>query len=97
MTFINITALSFPQGHESDVERRFANRDRTVDQAPGFVSFDLLRPVAGETRYFVMTTWQSRDDFLRWRDGGQRSGAHARGDRPGMSVDLMEFEVVQHD
>ena len=55
----------------------------------------LLRPVAGETRYFVVTTWASEEDFQAWRDGGARA-AHAPSDRKPVAsgASLLEFEVV---
>ena len=47
MTFVNITALTYPEGAEEEIERRFAARKRAVDQATGFLGFELLRPVEG--------------------------------------------------
>ena len=58
MTYVNITALAFPEGAEDEIERRFAARKRLVDAAEGFVEFELLRPVVGEKRYFVVTRWR---------------------------------------
>lgn len=55
MTYVNITALTFPKGAGPEIERRFAARARMVDTAEGFLEFELLRPVSGEDRYFVMT------------------------------------------
>ena len=96
MTFVNITALTYPQGAEAEIEQRFAARKRAVDAAPGFESFELLRPAFGETRYFVLTRWSSREAYEQWRE--QRVGAsHAEDLRRGMSVELLGFDVVQHD
>ena len=67
MTFVNITALTYPKGHEAEVERRFAARKRAVDSSEGFLGFELLRPVAGEDRYFVITRWESREHFETWK------------------------------
>lgn len=96
MAFVNITALTYPAGAEEEIERRFANRKRGVDQAPGFQSFQLLRPVFGDDRYFVMTTWETREAYEEWK--ANRVGAdHADDKRRGMSIELLGFEVVQHD
>lgn len=43
----SIAALPFPEGAEEEIERRFANRAKGVDQAEGFQSFELLRPKVG--------------------------------------------------
>ena len=75
--------------------------DRVI-LAAGTGSADLaglpVRPVKGEDRYFVVTTWASEEDFQRWRDG-RMPAAHAaeQGGRPApvaTGADLLEFEVV---
>lgn len=55
MTFVNITALTIPEGAGPEVEQRSAARRKNVDAAAGFEGFELLRPRIGETRYFVVT------------------------------------------
>ncbi|WP_225735875.1 antibiotic biosynthesis monooxygenase family protein [Gulosibacter chungangensis] len=62
MSFVNITALTFPEGAAAEIEQRFAARKKAVDTAEGFESFELLRPAFGETRYFVVTRWDSREN-----------------------------------
>ena len=98
MSIVKINAISVPAHAGEELERRFAERQGTVDTAPGFEGFQLLRPTAGEDRYFVVTTWASEEDFQRWRDG-RMPAAHAaeQGGRPApvaTGADLLEFEVV---
>ncbi|WP_019147117.1 antibiotic biosynthesis monooxygenase family protein [Timonella senegalensis] len=97
MSVVVINAISVPEGAGPELEKRFAARKHSVDQEPGFEGFQLLRPTAGENRYFVMTQWASRADFEAWRDG-KAAQAHARpeGTKPvGTGADLMEFDVVE--
>src|SRR4029077_1957843 len=61
----------------------------------GFLGFQLLRPVKGEDRYFVVTQWESEEAFQAWASGpaveahaGQRANPVATG------ASLLEFEVV---
>lgn len=96
MTYVNITALTFPEGAGEEIERRFAARRRAVDQAPGFQSFELLRPVVGESRYFVVTRWESQEAYQQWADN-RVAGSHADDERRGMSIEVLGFQVVQHD
>lgn len=102
MSVVKINAISVPEGAGPELEARFAARKHAVDQEPGFEGFQLLRPTAGESRYFVVTQWRSEDDFAAWRDGRAKE-AHAAppGDaqrRPVASgADLLEFEVVDLD
>lgn len=96
MTFVNITALTFPEGGEAEIEQRFAARRKAVDAAPGFQGFELLRPVLGEDRYFVVTRWASREDHDAW-SAARPTGNHADDERRGMRVEVLGFDVVQHD
>ena len=52
---------------------------------PGFRGFELLRPVAGESRYFVVTHWDSDEDFQNWVKSAAftRGHAQARADSQG--------------
>lgn len=94
MSVVKINALEVPAGAGPEIEARFAARAHAVDNAPGFEGFQLLRPVAGETRYFVFTTWATQEDYEAWRDGDSRS-AHTSDRKPvATGATLLEFEVV---
>lgn len=102
MPVVKINALTVPEGAGSKLEARFAARKHAVDQAPGFQGFQLLRPIAGESRYFVVTTWESEEHFAAWRDGrAQQAHAATPGEAPRQPVatgaELLEFEVVDLD
>jgi len=99
MSVVKINAISVPDGAGAELEKRFAARAGAVEGSPGFLGFQLLRPTAGDTRYFVVTQWDSEESFAAWRDGDARA-AHAtpEGEAPKRPVatgaDLLEFEVV---
>ncbi|HEV8570240.1 MAG TPA: antibiotic biosynthesis monooxygenase, partial [Actinoplanes sp.] len=63
MAVVKINAIEVPEGAGEDLERRFAARLGAVENTPGFLGFELLRPVAGETRYFVYTRWETEEAF----------------------------------
>lgn len=98
MPVVKINAISVPPHAQDELEKRFAARAHTVDGSPGFLGFQLLRPVAGEERYFVVTQWEDEASFAAWRDGSA-AAAHAgeSGERAkpvSSGADLLEFEVV---
>jgi len=96
MAVVKINAIEVPEGAGPELERRFAARHGAVEGAPGFLGFELLRPVAGETRYFVYTRWETDEAFRAWADGPAReahSGERAKPVASGSS--LLEFEVIQ--
>ncbi len=95
MAVVKINAIKVPEGAGPELEKRFAARLGTVDQSPGFLGFELLRPVQGDDRYFVYTRWETDGDFENWKNGGARE-AHAgeRAKPVASGADLLEFEVV---
>jgi heme oxygenase (mycobilin-producing) len=96
MTVVKINAIEVPEGAGPELERRFANRLHAVDDQPGFQSFELLRPVAGESRYFVVTHWDDEESFQNWMKGsGMAAHAGERARPVGTGSAVLEFEVVQ--
>ena len=99
MSVVKINAISVPPQASEELERRFAARAGTVEKSPGFLGFQLLRPVQGEDRYFVVTHWADEESFAAWRDGDARAAHAGEGSgesrRPVSSgAELLEFEVV---
>ena len=95
MSVVKINALQVPTGGGEELEKRFAGRDHDVDKQIGFESFQLLRPIKGEDRYFVVSTWASEDDYQAWRHSQAAGEHHGSGQAPvARSADLLEFEVV---
>ena len=59
-------------------EQRFRERAGLVDQMPGFVSNQVLRPVNDGDPYVVFTVWDSRQDFLNWVRSDAFTKGHAQ-------------------
>lgn len=99
MTVVKINAIEIPAGAGAELEQRFAARAGTVEDSPGFVRFQLLRPVKGEDRYFVLTEWETEEAFQEW-SGDRAKAAHAApagGEQRkpvATGASLLEFEVV---
>ena len=97
MSVIKINAITPAEGKHGELEARFAARAGQVEAMEGFEGFELLRPVSGETRYFVMTRWRSEEDFHNWvqSDTFRRGHAQTDGDEPvATHAQLLSFEVV---
>jgi heme-degrading monooxygenase HmoA len=95
MSVVKINAITVPEGAGPELEARFAARKHAVDNSPGFEGFQLLRPTAGETRYFVVTHWATQADFEAWRDS--RDSSHGGKQPVATGAELLEFEVVDLD
>lgn len=66
-------------GTGAQLEERFQTR-RGIDQAPGFLSFELLRgPVTEEyEEYLVLTRWESVEAYRAWTQSEAFRQAHSR-------------------
>ncbi len=100
MSVVKINAIAVPEGAGAELEARFAARARSVEQMPGFEEFQLLRPVEGETRYFVYTRWDSEESFQAWVSSQAFQHGHARaesadGKPVATGSQLLAFEVVE--
>ena len=96
MAVVKINAIEVPADAGPELEKRFAGRLHAVDGQPGFLSFELLRPVAGESRYFVLTHWEDEESFQAWLNGPAKEAHAGERARPVASGSaLLEFEVVQ--
>ncbi len=102
MSFVAVNVLSVPGASGAALEVRFARRAGSVERAPGFQHFELLRPVAGAEDYLVYTRWDDQESFDAWTQSqsfaaghGQASG-RAQGERPAATGStIWSFEVVQ--
>ena len=100
MEVVKINAIEVAPGRGEALEERFAKRASEVEKMPGFLGFELLRPVAGEDRYFVYTRWESEEHFRAWVESpaftrGHAQAAAASGGPVASHSSLLEFEVVQ--
>jgi len=106
MSVVKINAIEVPEGAGPELEARFAARAGMVDNQPGFEEFMLLRPTAGDDRYFVVTRWESEEAFQAWRSGQAFAHQHrethtdegsgdAKPQHPvATGASLLEFDVV---
>jgi heme oxygenase (mycobilin-producing) len=99
MTVVKINAIDVPEGAGAQLEKRFATRKGMVENSPGFLGFELLRPVAGETRYFVYTKWDTEESYQGWINGSGKVAHEGSADTPrpapvATGANLLEFEVV---
>ena len=59
-------------------EERFANRASLVDQMPGFLYNQVLRPSSEGAPYIVLTAWESMEHFQAWVNSEEFKRGHAR-------------------
>src|SRR5699024_3832705 len=94
MTVVKINRLAVPEGQQDELETRFAARRHSVDQAPGLEGFELLRPVADEEDYFVVTRWADKEGV---RASAVQRAPLAPCQPASESEGFLEFEVVEQE
>lgn len=72
-------------------EHRFKNRDRAIDQRPGFVGIQVLRPLSSDT-YIILTLWEDESHFEEWKKSEafgkshQKSAKGSSGEKPPIKI-----------
>lgn len=95
--YVAMNRITVNEGRGPDLEAAFANRAKLVNEAPGFISFHLLRPQEGNT-YISMTMWESKAAFEDWTRSESFAAGHRGGSAQGVAAGrpvLEEYEDVQ--
>ena len=58
-----------------DFEKRFEGRAKLVENMPGFIRLEILRPLKSDY-YVVLTPWQDETSFRSWADSAEFKEAH---------------------
>lgn len=97
--YVVMNVVEAKEGRVEDFERAFLERERLVQQAEGFVGFELLRRDR-DREYVVLTRWENEETFKSWvgSDLFKRSHRHADGQfAHGNEIrcyDVLDVEVV---
>lgn len=100
MSVVKINAITVPRDRFEEFARRFAARAGRVASAPGFESFELLRPNDDREVCLVITRWRSEDDFRAWTESADFRAGHAqhREQGPvGTASELWSFDVLERE
>lgn len=78
--YVVMNVVEANEGRVEDFESAFRNRERLVQEAEGFVGFELLRRDR-DREYVVLTRWENEETFKSWvgSDLFKRSHRHADG------------------
>ena len=81
------------KGQEEAFESRFRGRAHLVDDSPGFIRNEVLRPLTEGAPYVVMTHWDSEESFRAWTQSDAFRQAHANRAPSEMFSRPNEFEM----
>lgn len=91
MAVVKINQLAVDPENREELEARFAARKQSVDNEPGFLGFELLRPTGETTEYFVVTRWEDNESFENWV---AKRHPHDPNETVSATKGILEFEVV---
>jgi len=66
MAVVKIIAYDVIPGKEHEAELKFRDQRGMLASLPGLINVDLLRPVAGESRYLLYTRWDTEESASAW-------------------------------
>ncbi|MEX2563485.1 MAG: antibiotic biosynthesis monooxygenase family protein [Nitriliruptoraceae bacterium] len=96
--FVALSRFEVMPGWEDSVAEAFVARPHQVENAPGFVRLEVLRPADNAAEFWLLTFWTDEESFRSWHRSHDRKAAHA-GMPPGLrlrpgSAELSSFELV---
>ncbi|MGI9090198.1 MAG: antibiotic biosynthesis monooxygenase family protein [Gemmatimonadaceae bacterium] len=90
--FVFISHLTVPEADQAGLEQHFRERSGLVDDFPGFLYLQLLKPQAGTATHTFLTSWTDADAFRRYMGSPEGAVAHAR-----EPADIMARSTVRHE
>ncbi len=81
----------------AEFEQRFARRAGQIDQQPGFLRMQILKPRSDKTPYVVLTHWRDEQAFRTWIGSEDFRLAHENPmpeDAFGEGGGLEQYEVI---
>jgi heme oxygenase (mycobilin-producing) len=98
MSVVKINAITVARDRFDEFAQRFAARAGQVETAPGFESFELLRPNDDRDVCLVITSWSSEDAFRAWVQSADFAAGHAQEHASGpigTASELWSFDVLE--
>ena len=90
--FVFLSHLTVPAPDHAELERHFQQRSGLVDQFPGFLYLQLLKPQSGPATHTFLTSWTDAEAFRRYMRSPERDIAHSR-----EPADIMARTTVRHE
>ena len=90
--FVFVSHLSVPDADQSELERHFRERSGLVDDFPGFLHLQLLKPLAGDATHTFLTAWEDRESFRRYMKSREHAVSHSR-----QPAEIMSRTGVRHE
>ena len=102
--FVAVNYIRCEDHYRSRFEELFGSRAHAIDQLPGFVNMEVLKPNQ-DGEYLIVSRWESEEAFQQWTKSpafleGHKRGfedlklARERGEKPPMSSSFKTYQVI---
>ena len=76
MSYVVANRVFVKQAYAGEFEQRFRDRSGQINQQPGFVRMEVLKPQSEKTPYVVLTHWENEQAFQNWVGSEDFKRAH---------------------
>ena len=76
MTYVVANRVFVKAEYANEFEQRFRNRVGQINQQPGFVWMEVLKPHSDDTPFVVLTHWRDEQAFETWVGSDDFRQAH---------------------
>lgn len=96
--FLAISRFAVANAMGGNVRDAFCLRPHLVDKARGFVRMEVANPTGNDQEFWLMTWWQTEQDFRAWHGSHAYHESHV-GMPKGLKLDpsrtkMMYFEII---
>lgn len=91
-SFLAVSKFKVANGMSEEVRAAFAARPHLVDDAPGFVRMEVVRPVDDQDEFWLLTWWRDEESFREWHRGHLYRDSH-KGIPRGLKLDASATEL----
>lgn len=74
--FVALSRFVIANDMREEVREAFLNRPHLVEDAPGFVSMDVVSPVDNPDEIWLITYWTDEDSYRTWHRGHVYKASH---------------------
>lgn len=90
--FVFVSHLTVPLDDQAELEQHFQRRSKLVDDFPGFLHLQLLKPQAGTATHTFVTTWSDAESFRLYMKSPEHAASHSR-----EPAEIMARTTVRHE
>jgi heme-degrading monooxygenase HmoA len=95
-SFLAVSKFKVANGMSEEVRAAFTERPHLVDDAPGFVRMEVVRPVDDHDEFWLLTWWLDEASFRAWHHSHLYRDSHS-GIPRGLKLDPAATQVRLFD